>query len=63
MTYKFVPDIGVEMDWKFEGLTWEVETLDDGFYMEGGQFIVAIDENYRSLSSKPNRQGVFEEIK
>lgn len=62
MTYIFIPDQGVEIDPKFEDIVWEIDTLDDGFYMEGGQFIVAVEQvcdYYKSLSTKANRQGIF----
>lgn len=62
MTYTFIPDQGVEADPKFEGIVWKIDTLADGFYMEGGQFIVAVEQvcdYYKSLSTKANRQGIF----
>lgn len=60
--YKFVPDANVEMDWKFEGLQWELNRLGGEFYMDGGQFSIPVDLEGRSLSSRPNRQGVFVEL-
>lgn len=65
MKYKFVPDAGIQADWRFEGLTWEVVRYDDGeFYMDGGQFSIPINvEDIRSLSFRANRQGIFVEIK
>lgn len=62
MTYTFIPDQGVDTDLKFKGLVWEIHTLDVGFYMEGGQFSVAVErvcDYYKSLSTKANRQGIF----
>lgn len=62
MSYEFIADKGVNIDPKFYGLVWEIQTLDDSFYMEGGQFMIAVEEvcdYYKSLSSKANRQGIF----
>lgn len=63
MKYKFVYDRGTtDMDWQFEGLVWEKAEYDGNFYMDGGQFSIAVDENNRSLSKKRSRQGVFVKI-
>lgn len=62
MKYKFVPDVGVEMDWQFEGLVWEAARYDGEFYMDAGQFSIRVDLDGRSLSFKETRQGVFVEI-
>lgn len=62
MTYEFIPEQGVETDPKFEGIVWEIDKLDDPFYMEGGQFSIAVEQvcdYYKSLSTKANRQGIF----
>lgn len=64
MKYKFVPDAGVQADWRFEGLTWELALYDGELYMDGGQFSIPINvEDLRSLSFRANRQGIFVEIK
>lgn len=62
MTYVFIPDQGVEADPKFEGTAWKLETLEDRPYMEGGQFMIAVEQNlidYKALSLHPNRKGIF----
>lgn len=60
--YRFVGDEGVTVDPEFIGLRWEIGFYEGETYMEGGQFSVKVNLNYRSMSNKDNRKGVFEEI-
>lgn len=65
MAYKFIAHAEKQTDWKFEGVVWELSDhtdRDGAWYMDGGQFSIRIDEDFRSLSPKEDRQGIFVKI-